>query len=95
MSASTKRENDGENLHGDSKRPRIEEEKDAIKISDQTEKTSEHEHILPPSHSLLGVPLPVAVQGRAINFRETDVGISEYVGKGVSKIEGIIKQRYV
>lgn len=52
-------------------------------------------HILPPSHALLGIPLPVAESGRPLNFLESDVGISEYVGKGVSKIEGIIKQRCV
>lgn len=48
--------------------------------------------ILPPSHALLGVPLPVAQDGH-INLLETDVGISEYIGRDVSKIEGIIKQR--
>ncbi|KAF9268087.1 tRNA pseudouridine synthase D [Marasmius fiardii PR-910] len=51
-------------------------------------------HVLPPSHALLGIPLPVAESGRPLNFLETNVGISEYVGRGVSKIEGIIKQRF-
>ncbi|THV08431.1 tRNA pseudouridine synthase D [Dendrothele bispora CBS 962.96] len=103
MSSSMKRENDGPDLQGDSKRPKIEEEKSLEAASDnalttekvdktETEKASEN--ILPPSHALLGIPHPVAENGRGINFRETDVGISEYVGKGVSKIEGIIKQRF-
>ena len=49
--------------------------------------------VLPPSHKLLGLPGPTAKEGEQINFLETDVGISEYIGKGVGKIEGIIKQR--
>ncbi|KAJ7781116.1 pseudouridine synthase [Mycena metata] len=59
------------------------------KIDDGADK----EHILPPSHSLLGIPLPVATNG-PMNFVEADVGISEYIGQGISKIEGIIKQRF-
>lgn len=54
---------------------------------------SDSEHILPPSHSLLGIPFPVATDGGAMNFVEANVGISEYIGQGISKIEGIIKQR--
>lgn len=53
------------------------------------------EHILPPSHVLLGIPLPVAKEGSALNILEKDVGISEYVGRGEAKVEGIIKQRLV
>ncbi len=53
----------------------------------------QHGHVLPPSHALLGIPLPQAKEGEVLAFRETDVGISEYVGRGVGKIEGIIKQR--
>ena len=49
------------------------------------------EHILPPSHALLGIPLPVAKE--ALNILEKDVGISEYIGRGEAKVEGIIKQR--
>ncbi|KAF5344114.1 hypothetical protein D9758_008840 [Tetrapyrgos nigripes] len=105
MSAAPKRENDGDDLQGDSKRPKIEEkntklaDEKATEVTDADEKADsskmeKHEHILPPSHSLLGIPLPVAEEGRAISFRECDVGVSEYVGKGVSKIEGIIKQRF-
>ncbi|KIK68015.1 hypothetical protein GYMLUDRAFT_804143 [Collybiopsis luxurians FD-317 M1] len=78
------REIDDEGLEPQSKRP---------KIASETSKT-EPENLLPPSHSLLGVPNPPSEAGRAINFLETDVGISEYVGRGVSKIEGIIKQRF-
>jgi tRNA pseudouridine13 synthase len=52
----------------------------------------EWNHVLPPSHSLLGIPLPVATDG-PMNFVEADVGISEYIGHGIPKIEGIIKQR--
>lgn len=52
------------------------------------------EHILPPSHALLGIPLPVVKEGSALNFLEKDVGISEYIGRE-AKVEGIIKQRLV
>ncbi|KAF7301777.1 TRUD domain-containing protein [Mycena indigotica] len=49
--------------------------------------------IFPPSHVLLGVPLPELTNG-FLNFSERNVGISEYVGHGIPKIEGIIKQRF-
>jgi tRNA pseudouridine13 synthase len=49
--------------------------------------------VLPPSHSLLGLPFPVMKEGQPLNFREPDVGISEYIGRGDAKAEGIIKQR--
>jgi len=48
----------------------------------------------PPSHALLGIPLPEATESGAINFLEKNVGISEYVGPESAKIQGIIKQRY-
>ena len=51
--------------------------------------------VLPPSHSLLGLPLLVIKEGQPLNFHEPDVGISEYIGRGDAKIEGIIKQRSV
>lgn len=51
--------------------------------------------VLPPSHALLGIPKPVAKEGSALNFLEADVGISEYIGRGEAKVEGIIKQRYL
>ncbi|KAJ7590955.1 pseudouridine synthase [Mycena floridula] len=58
------------------------------------EKIPEKEQsILPPSHSLLGIPEPISEGGR-LKFEEKNVGISEYVGNGVSKIDGIIKQRF-
>ncbi|PPQ77416.1 hypothetical protein CVT25_010998 [Psilocybe cyanescens] len=50
--------------------------------------------VLPPSHALLGRPKPVAKEGSALNFLEADVGISEYIGRGEAKVEGIIKQRF-
>ena len=53
------------------------------------------ESVLPLSHSLLGVPLPVAPTGQPLNFAEADVGISEYVAKDIIKVEAIIKQRYI
>jgi tRNA pseudouridine13 synthase len=49
------------------------------------------EHILPPSHALLGIPLPDAFP---LNLLEADVGISEYIGREEAKIEGVIKQRF-
>ncbi|TFK29400.1 pseudouridine synthase [Coprinopsis marcescibilis] len=51
-------------------------------------------HVLPASHALLGIPLPVKTAAGALNFLETDVGISEYIGRGEAKVEGIIKQRF-
>ncbi len=53
------------------------------------------ESVLPPSHSLLGIPLPAAPPGQPINFTEADVGFSEYVARDIPKVEAIIKQRYV
>jgi tRNA pseudouridine13 synthase len=51
---------------------------------------------LPPSHRLLGISkLPETSDGSAFRISEVDVGISEYIGKDVPKIEGIIKQRFV
>ncbi len=53
------------------------------------------ESILPPSHSLLGTAPPLQDEtGAIIRLMESDVGISEYIAKNVSKINGIIKQRY-
>ena len=52
------------------------------------------EDLLPPSRSLLSsLNLPERPADR-INFTmEADVGITEYVGKDVPAIQGIIKQR--
>ena len=60
---------------------------------DEPIEEKKHDHVLPPSHALLGIPLPVATETGAMNFLEQDVGISEYVGHASSKVEGIIKQR--
>ncbi|KAF5390713.1 hypothetical protein D9757_002685 [Collybiopsis confluens] len=87
MSNVRERENDADDLEREFKRPKVEPE-----AKGQMETNTEN--LLPPSHSLLGVPAPPSAAGRAINFLETDVGISQYVGQGVSKIEGIIKQRF-
>jgi tRNA pseudouridine13 synthase len=62
---------------------------------DQAATNEEAEHILPASHALLGIPLPVAKEGSGLNILEKDVGISEYIGRGEAKVEGIIKQRLV
>ncbi|KAJ3566416.1 hypothetical protein NP233_g7023 [Leucocoprinus birnbaumii] len=73
------------------KKPRLDE--DASKNLTVSEK-DEHDHILPPSHALLGIPLPETTEAGAINFLETNVGISEYVGRESAKVQGIIKQRF-
>ncbi|KAF9534217.1 pseudouridine synthase [Crepidotus variabilis] len=84
------REQGEEDIERYSKRPKIEDERNE---EPAIPKVNE-EHILPPSHSLLGIPLPVLKPGQALNFREPDVGISEYIGRGEAKVEGIIKQRF-
>lgn len=48
--------------------------------------------ILPPSLKLLGIE-PATDENDHPVTREVDVGISEYVSAGTSKIEAIIKQR--
>jgi hypothetical protein len=49
--------------------------------------------VLPPSYVLLGrLPRPT---GTTSQLTEQDVGITEYVSKDLSPIEGIIKQRHV
>ena len=54
------------------------------------------ESMLPPSHAMLNAPPPVyGPDGAMQQIMETDVGISEYIGFDVPKIEGIIKQRCV
>jgi tRNA pseudouridine13 synthase len=86
------REQDDGDVERYSKRSRV----DGPDISaGKTPQTSDppSEHVLPPSHALLGIPLPVQQDDAPMNFLETDVGISEYIGRGVPKIEGIIKQR--
>lgn len=53
------------------------------------------ESLLPPSRSLLGLPPVSKVPPDGFMHRtcEVDVGISQYVGSGLPRIEGIIKQR--
>jgi tRNA pseudouridine13 synthase len=51
------------------------------------------EDIFPPSYVLLG--RPPRSTGGLDQLAEQDVGISEYISKDLSPIEGIIKQRYV
>ncbi|KAL0568857.1 multisubstrate pseudouridine synthase 7 [Marasmius crinis-equi] len=92
---------DDDELARDAKRPKIDSESNAataevtVTVTEESVLNEDSEvHILPPSHALLGLPHPVAESGGPLNFLETDVGISEYVGRGVSKIEGIIKQRF-
>lgn len=54
--------------------------------------TTTQQVVLPPSHSFLGTVASYAEDG-SLRIKETDVGISEYVGHDVPRIEGIIKQR--
>lgn len=101
---SLKHETEAESLERASKRARLEDAPESTSPSKESDpevttdapapKDGEADDILPPSHVLLGVPRPEkAEDGSGYKFRETDVGISEYVGRGVSQIEGIIKQR--
>lgn len=86
------REQEEEDLERYSKRLRLDH---GATTDGEPSETQEHNHILPPSHVLLGIPLPEATPAGAINFLETNVGISEYVGRESAKVQGIIKQRYV
>ena len=72
------------------KRPRLD---DAVQKA--VTQPPDGDSYIPPSHALLGIPLPEITEFGAINFLETNVGISEYVGRESAKIQGIIKQRYV
>jgi tRNA pseudouridine13 synthase len=84
------REQDDGDVERYTKRAKVD---DGVSSVVSTEPTSPQ--VLPPSHSLLGLPLPVIKDGQPLNFHEPDVGISEYIGRGDAKIEGIIKQRLV
>jgi tRNA pseudouridine13 synthase len=96
MSALTvhEREQNDEDVERYSKRSRIDGADTSVGKTPPPPKDPPSEHILPPSHALLGIPLPVQPDDAPMNFLETDVGISEYIGRGVPKIEGIIKQRF-
>ncbi|KAF5322361.1 hypothetical protein D9619_000795 [Psilocybe cf. subviscida] len=83
------REQDDADVERYAKRPKTDGDD-----SEAAEEGSTEDHILPPSHALLGIPLPVSEPGKALNFLEADVGISEYIGRGEAKVEGIIKQRF-
>jgi tRNA pseudouridine13 synthase len=64
-------------------------------VLEPTANSDEDEQILPKSHALLSAPSHAGSgSGDNLRIRETDVGISEYVGHDIPKIEGIIKQRY-
>jgi tRNA pseudouridine13 synthase len=84
------REQDDRDVERYTKRAKLDDE---VSFVGSTGSTSPQ--VLPPSHSLLGLPPPVIQQGQPLNFHEPDVGISEYIGRGDAKIEGIIKQRLV
>lgn len=84
------REQGNEDIERYSKRAKLDDEAASVEITKPA-----LPQVLPPSHSLLGLPSPVIKQGQPINFHEPDVGISEYIGRGDAKIEGIIKQRSV
>ena len=53
------------------------------------------EDILPPSRALLPYRRPETPVDDVFRISEPDVGISEYMSGDVSRIVGIIKQRYV
>jgi tRNA pseudouridine13 synthase len=84
------REQDDADIERYSKRAKLDDE-----AAREESPANSVEHVLPPSHALLGIPLPIAKEGQPLNFLEADVGISEYVGRGEAKVEGIIKQRSV
>jgi len=50
--------------------------------------------LLPPSHALLGITRGGEPDGDGFTqMLETDVGISEYVGRDIPPIQAVIKQR--
>ena len=52
--------------------------------------------LLPPSHALLGITKDGEPDGNGFTqMLETDVGISEYVGRDIPSIQAVIKQRCV
>jgi tRNA pseudouridine13 synthase len=89
------REQDDADLERYTKRSKVDADTKELQATATQNSYEEAEHILPPSHALLGIPLPVAKEGSALNILEKDVGISEYIGRGEAKVEGIIKQRLV
>lgn len=106
MSTTRSREPDEEDASRSPKRTKLSAEPVIVDLQDvemdeapapanETAATAEGpENLLPPSHSLLGLPPPACTpDGSMVCVMESDVGISEYVGHDVPKIEGIIKQR--
>jgi len=66
------------------------------KIDDHVPTTSEvvKAPLLPPSHALLGITRDGEPDGDGFTqMLETDVGISEYVGRDIPPIQAVIKQR--
>ncbi|KAG8757318.1 hypothetical protein FRC14_002166 [Serendipita sp. 396] len=59
--------------------------------------TFNQENLLPPSRKFLGLPPAPELPPDGFMHRtlEVDVGISQYIGTGLSQINGIIKQRFV
>lgn len=102
MSATRPRDEDQADDERSPKRTKVTEdvppvEASASSVVEETttvEEKKQPESLLPPSHALLNAPSPVYTpDGSMQRIMETDVGISEYVGHDVPKIEGIIKQR--
>ena len=89
------REQDDADLERYTKRSKTDAETKEDQASATQNSHEKAEHILPASHALLGIPLPVAKERSALNILEKDVGISEYIGRGEAKVEGIIKQRLI
>ncbi|KAG8860947.1 hypothetical protein FRB91_000143 [Serendipita sp. 411] len=58
--------------------------------------TFNQENLLPPSRKFLGLPPAPELPPDGFMHRtlEVDVGISQYIGTGLSQINGIIKQRF-
>lgn len=54
------------------------------------------ENVLPQSRTLMGLPPAPELPPDGFMHRtcEVDVGISQYIGQGLSEINGIIKQRF-
>jgi tRNA pseudouridine13 synthase len=103
MSSTREREED-EIAEPAAKRTRLESEEDGFQSkTDPTDAKNEaintaqpSLNVLPPSHALLSAPSHSgSTEGSDLRILETDVGISEYVGHDIPKIEGIIKQRFV
>lgn len=101
MSSSVRaREQDGDDSERSPKRTKVDDadtivfaEADVVANSQDIELPFLQNNPLPPSHALLGVPQQDISKSPFFRLTESDVGISEYIGRDVSKIDGIIKQR--